>query len=81
MSEKILESIDKKMSTLLKLLALNAVTDKSLNEQITLLHNAGMTPAEIAKILNKTSNHIRVALHTIKKNQKETSNNLEANND
>ena len=73
MSEKTLESIDKKMTMMLKLLALNIIVGKKVNEQMVLLHNVGMTPAEIAKILNKTSHNVSATLHKARKSKKEVS--------
>ena len=76
MSESVLRSIDSKLAVILRLLALNIVQDKTLNEKIYLLHNTGMTPAQIAILLDKTSNHIRVTLHSIKKTKNETGRNI-----
>jgi len=69
MSEDILKSIDRRLVTITNLIAINAIKDKSLNEQIDILSNAHLTVHEIATILNKSPNNISVRLH-MKKNPK-----------
>jgi len=69
MSEDILKSIDRRLETITNLIAINAIKDKSLNEQIDILHNARLTVNEIATVLNKSPNNISVRLH-MKKNPK-----------
>ncbi len=69
MSEDLLKSIDKKLTVMSRLLALNAVKHKPLNEQIELLSNAGMGVAEIASMLGRTPNNVRVQLHRKKKSK------------
>lgn len=70
MSEELLKSIDKKLTVMSRLLALNAVKSKPLNEQMELLNNAGMSVAEIASMLGRTPNNVRVQLHLKKKSKK-----------
>ena len=72
MSDDVLKSIDNKLTMIIRLLALDVVKGRSLNEQIELLHNAGMSASEIAAALGKTSNNIRVQLHLMKKKGKKT---------
>ena len=72
MSEDILKSIDENIKLVVRLLASAQVKGKSLTEQITLLRNAGMSPAEIATMLGKTPNNIRVQLYLMKKKVKRT---------
>ena len=67
MSEAVLGRIDDKLTTLTRLVALNIVKGRPFMEQIELLHNAGLTPTEIATVLGKTSNNIRVQLYYIRK--------------
>ena len=67
MSDKLLESIDKQLTIISRLLAQSIVKGRPLNEQMELLSNAGMTPTEIASTLNRTPNHVRVQLHHKKK--------------
>ncbi len=67
MSDEILKSIDNKLTTLIKMLALDVVRGRTFTEQVELLHNAGMSAVEIAACLGKTSNNIRVTLHTLRK--------------
>ena len=70
MSEDILKSIDRRLETITNLIAINAIKDKSLNEQIDILSNAHLTVNEIATVLNKSPNNISVRLHMKKKLKK-----------
>ena len=71
MSDELQKSIDDKLTVVSRLLALSIVRGRPLNEQMELLHNAGMTVAEIATTLGRTPNHVRVELHLMKKKSKE----------
>jgi len=70
MSEEILKSIDKRLANITKLVAINTIKDKTLNEQIQILYNAQMSVNEIASILGKSPNNISVRLHQKKKSKK-----------
>lgn len=70
MSEDLLKSIDSKMTVLSRLLALSVVKGRPLNEQMQILHNAGMSVAEIASTLGRTPNNVRVQLHLMRKKGK-----------
>ena len=70
MSEDILKSIDKRLATLTNLVAINTIKDKSLNEQIDILSSAHLDANEIAEILGKSPNNIRVRLHMKNKSRK-----------
>jgi len=70
MSEEILKSIDKRLASITKLVAINAIKDKTLNEQIQILYNTQMSVNEIANILGKSPNNISVRLHQKKKSKK-----------
>lgn len=59
-----------KMDTIMKLLALNAVKGKELKEQVWLLSSSGFQTQDIADILGKTPNYIRVILHGLRKEKK-----------
>jgi len=67
MSEDILKSIDTRLHTITKLIALDAVKGRPFQEQVKLLHGIGMPTLEIADCLGKTPNNVRVALHMLKK--------------
>ena len=71
MSEDILKSIDRRLETIANLVAINAIKDKSLNEQIEILSSAHLSVNEIASILGKSPNNISVRLHMRKKSKKE----------
>lgn len=70
MSDEILQSIDSKLTVVSRLLALNVVKGRPFSEQMQILHNAGMSVAEIASTLGRTSNNVRVQLHLMKKKDK-----------
>lgn len=72
MAEEILKSIDSKLMVVSRLLALNVVKGRPLNEQMQILHNVGMSVAEIASTLGRTPNNVRVQLHLLKKKGKNT---------
>jgi hypothetical protein len=65
------EMLDKKISMLMKIVALDAVKGRPLNEQIHLLDSIGMSPAEIASCLGKTPNTVRVLLHRVRRDRNE----------
>lgn len=67
MKDDIAYRIIEKLDTIVKLCAITALKDLSFNEQVMTLSEMGMPPKEIAVILAKTPNHIRVALSTLKK--------------
>lgn len=56
-----------RLDILIKLTAANAIRDKGLKDQVNLLSSVGLQPKEIADILGKTPNNIRVTLSTIRK--------------
>ena len=60
---------NEKLALMTRLQAIEAVKGRSLQEQVALLHSAGMSPSEIAAALGKTSNNIRVQLHLGKKSK------------
>ena len=70
MSEKILESIDKRLAVITNLIARDVIKDKSLNEQIDILASVNLSVNEIAEILGKSPNNISVRLHMKKKSKK-----------
>ncbi len=65
MEEKQYKGLDKKLDTIIKLLALQAVGSKAkANEAISALSRFGLQPKDIAEILGTTANSVRVALST-----------------
>ena len=72
MSDDILKSIDKRLTTITNLIAINAIKDKPLNEQINILYNAHLNINEIAAILGKSPNNISVRLHQKKMSEKKS---------
>ena len=67
MNDKQFDEISSKLDTITKLLAMSAVEGKQLKQQISLLHSLGLQPKQIADVLGKTPNHVRVALHELRK--------------
>jgi len=59
--------ISAKLDVIIKLLAMSAVEGKQLKQQVSLLHSLGLQPRQIADVLDKTPNHIRVVLHELRK--------------
>jgi len=58
-----------KMDAIIKLLALNALEGKQLKNQVLILSSFGFQPKQIADMLGKTPNHIRVLLHELRKGE------------
>ena len=64
------KEIEQKLDILIKLTAINAVGNQPLREQIRRLDLIGLAPKDIAAILGKSSNHIRVELTYLRKHKK-----------
>lgn len=56
-----------KVDILIKLTAANVIQNKDFKEQVRLLSSVGLQPKEIADILGKTPNNVRVTLNMIRK--------------
>ena len=69
--EKQFQILSGKMNTIIKLLALNTVKEKEMKKQVELLSSCGFQPKDIADMLGKTPNHIRVILHGLRKERRE----------
>jgi len=67
MNEVPWEKILKKLDTIIKLLAANSFKDKDLNEKVLLMSKLDLQPKEIAELLGKTPNSIRVMLSRMRK--------------
>ena len=70
MDESQFRILSDKMDVIVKLLALDAVKGRELKEQVRLLSSFGIQPKDIARMLEKTPNHIRVILHGLRKESK-----------
>jgi len=70
MDEQQFKELSNKLDTIIRLLALNVVQGKDLKNQVSILTSFGFQPKEIAEMLNKTPNHIRVILHGLRKEGK-----------
>jgi len=67
MDEQQFRQLSNKLETIIRLLALNAVEGKELKNQVSILSAFGFQPKQIADMLGKTPNHIRVILHGLRK--------------
>ncbi len=65
-NKRLLEKID----VLVRLSALNIIKDKEYTGQVELLSSVGLQPKEIAELLGKTPNSVRVTLSRLKKNKR-----------
>lgn len=70
---EVLRSIDKKMDSVIKLLALNSVKDKDEPEQIKILTSLGLTSEEIGTSLGLSAGTVRWHLHNMKNKRKSKS--------
>lgn len=52
---------------LTKVIAVSAIRDFDFKTQVKILSDVGLQPIEIASMLGKTPNHVRVALHELRK--------------
>lgn len=67
MTEKLLQNLNQKVDTIIRLLALQITQGKKQEEQIWLLSSIGYKPKEIARTLGTTPNTVRVTLSNLKK--------------
>lgn len=70
MDEKQFAIIDKKLSTLIKLLSAQLIQGKDYRDQVEFLYKAGLPYKDIAALIGKTENNVKVTLHLIKKTKK-----------
>lgn len=56
-----------RLDILIKLTAANVIQGKDFKEQVRLLSSVGLQPKEIADILGKTPNNVRVTLSMLRK--------------
>lgn len=64
------QEIKDKLDILVKLTALNIIKDIDYPEQVMLLSSIGLQPKEIAELLAKTPNSVRVTLSRLRKEKK-----------
>lgn len=62
--------IAEKLDVLVKLTAYNLVKDSEFKEQVRILSESGLQPKEIADLLGKTPNNVRVTLSGLRKEKK-----------
>ncbi len=66
---KLLESISKKLGVLIALDLLSMNSKATVTENIEMLDRFGLTPVEIAEILNTSANTVNVTRSRIKSNK------------
>lgn len=64
------QEIKDKLDILVKLTALNIIKDIDYPEQVMILSSIGLQPKEIAELLAKTPNSVRVTLSRLRKEKK-----------
>ncbi len=69
-----LQSIDRKLSLIINLLAYQIVQDKTVAEGAPLLKRMGLSQSEIAEIFDSTANAVSVRLAEAKKKSKANKN-------
>jgi len=67
MNEEKMDEISKNLEILVKLSAANTIKDHSFKEQVRILSLVGFKPREIAKLVGKSANNVRVTLALLKK--------------
>jgi DNA-binding CsgD family transcriptional regulator len=70
MNDITLESIERKLNIMLKLLAQSSLPEASQKEKIAFLSSMDLKPKEIAEILGTTSNTVNVALSRLRAQNK-----------
>ena len=70
MSDESISTINRKLDTLINLLAYQTVEKKTLSEGAPLLRRLGLTASEIASVYDSTANTVNVRLAEAKKKKK-----------
>jgi predicted Rossmann fold nucleotide-binding protein DprA/Smf involved in DNA uptake len=66
-SEKeILESIDRRLESMLKLLASEQLSEEPTREQVKRLHQMGFEPEEIGDVIGETQNNVTSHLYNLR---------------
>jgi DNA-binding CsgD family transcriptional regulator len=68
-TNKLLESISKKLGVLIALNLVSMNSKATATENIEMLDRFGLTPTEIAEILNTSTNTVNVTRSRLKKNK------------
>lgn len=67
MDEQQFKQLMNKLDIIIRLLVLNVVEGKELKDQVSILSSLEFQPKQIADMLGKTPNHVRVILHGLRK--------------
>ena len=71
MDDNQFKQLSDKMDVIVKLLTLNVVKGKPLKDQVSLLSEFNFQPKQIADMLGKSANNIRVTLCAVRKEKAE----------
>lgn len=64
------QEISSKLDTIIKLLSISSLEGKDPKTQVLILSSFGLQPKQIAHILGKTPNSVRIMLHRARKETK-----------
>ena len=67
MDEKQYKTLMEKLDKLTRIIALSGTRDLTITERIYLLHNARLSPTEIAEIVGTSTNVVNVRLSELRK--------------
>lgn len=73
MKDEIGYEILEKLNMMVKLSAFSLLKGREFKEQVWILSEIGLQPKEIAEMLGKTANHVRVTLSMIRKEKNKKS--------
>ena len=71
MDEAQFQELSSKLDTIIKLLSISSLEGKDPKTQVLVLSSFGLQPKQIAHILGKTPNSVRVLLYRARKETKE----------
>lgn len=71
MDGKQFDELSGKMDIIIKLLAMKLVEGKDFKNQVLTLSAFGFQPKQIAEVLGKTDNNVRVTLHRLRLDREE----------
>jgi len=71
-NEKLLEELNKKMDTLIRLTAINVLGDKKKTEAVGILTELGFTKGEIASLLRTTPGSVDSMRHSLRRKKSES---------
>ena len=70
MEKEQFDDLSRKLERMTTLLALSIIRDLKAEDQIMILARAGFQPSQIAGLIHKTPNAVRITLHQLRKKSK-----------